>query len=138
LTSEKIFLIPWPIEYIWGTLSGEYTTSGVLTVVSLNSPIALATQKMTSKRPPKSRQPQQDPSGVQPTKPKRRKGKTIEIRYKYGDNDMWFRMSPKFLAAVATTLTTLLGLSTVNLVLQARHQNPALPASQRIVENPGD
>jgi hypothetical protein len=60
----------------------------------------------------------------------------IEIRYKYGENDMWFRMSPRFLAAVATTLTTLLGLSTANLVLQARQQSPVLPASQRVVENP--
>jgi hypothetical protein len=91
---------------------------------------------MTSKHSPKHRQSQQDLSGSQPQKPKRRKGKVIEIRYKYGDNDMWFRMSPKFLAAIVSTGMTLLGLSTANLFLQARHQNPALPSSQSVAEDP--
>jgi hypothetical protein len=72
----------------------------------------------------------------QPLKPRRPKGKMIEVRYKDHENDIWFRMSPKFLAAVVSTVITLLGLSTANLVLQTRSQNPALPSSQRVVENP--
>jgi hypothetical protein len=59
----------------------------------------------------------------------------IEIRYKYGDNDMWFRVSPKFLAAAVSAVMALLGMSTANLVLQARHQNPALPSSQNVAED---
>jgi hypothetical protein len=91
---------------------------------------------MASNQNLKRQQPQQNSSISQSSKPRKRKGKMIEIRYKYGENDIWFRMSPKCLAAVVSAVMTLLGLSTANLVLQARNQNPALPASQRVVENP--
>ncbi|NJM47058.1 MAG: hypothetical protein HC860_13600 [Alkalinema sp. RU_4_3] len=106
-------------------------------MVSLDLAVALIVQNMASNQTPKRRPPQQDSSASQSPKPKRRKGKVIEIRYTYGDNDVWFRVTPKFLAAATTTaLTALLGLSTVNSALQALQQSPALPASQRIVENP--
>jgi hypothetical protein len=89
---------------------------------------------MASNQTPKSRQLQSNELPPQPKQVKRRKKNTIKNQFAYGDNKFSFDVTPKFLAAIISTMMALLGLST-NLVIQARHQNPALPSSQRVAED---
>jgi hypothetical protein len=119
---------------MWCRVSQTHAVYGVINVFSIDEIENPITQNMTSKRPPKSRQPQQDASAPETKPAKRRKKKMIKNEFVYGDNKLLFDLEPRFVLAIISAVAALLGWST-NLVIQARHQSPALPSSQRVAED---